>query len=66
MTLFRYDAKQRRLWIAQQRIHHGPIGCFLAAALAWKHPRWAILAACWGITDVRDIKIWFKLGSQVC
>lgn len=64
MTLLRYDAKRRRLWIAQQRIHHGPIGCLLAALLVKRHPLWALLCACWGVSDWHDLRMWFRLGSQ--
>jgi hypothetical protein len=64
MDLFRYDAKQRRLWIAQQRIHHGVVGTTLAAFLCRWHPRLAIIAVLWALTDVHDLNSWFVLGSQ--
>lgn len=52
-----------RLWVAGQRIHHGAVGCLLAAALRRK--RTALLVAAALILDDRhDWKRWFAPGSQ--
>jgi hypothetical protein len=64
MTLLHYDSKRRRLWIWRQRIHHGPVGCLLAAALVMWHPRWALACALWGLSDIHDLNVWFVLGEQ--
>lgn len=63
-ALLRYDSKKRRVWIWHQRIHHGPVGCLLAIALAKWHPRWAVLCALWGLSDIHDWHVWFVVGGQ--
>lgn len=65
MTLLRYDSKQRKLWVWRQRIHHGPVGLLMAAALVRWHRRWAVACVLWGLTDIRDAGVWFVLGDQL-
>ena len=61
MSLVRYDTNQQKLWIARQRIHHGAVGCVLAATLMKRFPRFAFIAMCWGVTDIRDYRYWFQI-----
>jgi hypothetical protein len=49
----RYDPVQRRLWIGEQRLHHGLTGLMLAAAGL------ALM-----VHDWRDRSHWFEAGSQ--
>ena len=48
-----YDAVRRRVWIRDQRLHHGLVGSFLAAA-------GVVLMA----HDWRDRSAWFERGRQ--
>jgi hypothetical protein len=52
-----------RLWIAGQRIHHGAVGCLLAAALR-RHRRLVVLAGVLIVDDWHDWRRWFAPGSQ--
>ena len=51
--VIRYDAKQRRLWVLGQRVHHGTTGIVLAAVGA------ALVAHDW-----KDRPVWFQRGQQ--
>ena len=52
--LVRYDPLRRRMWIVNQRLHHGLTGAMLAAA------GMALMAHDW-----RDRSRWLKRGPQV-
>jgi hypothetical protein len=52
--LVRYDPKLRRVWIHNQRLHHGLTGLMLAAVGT------ALMAHDW-----RDRPHWFERGPQV-
>jgi hypothetical protein len=44
-----------RVYVASYRLHHGPAGAILAAALAASgRRRWSYLALAWAATDWRD------------
>ena len=49
--VFRYDRDRRRVWIARQRVHHGPVG--LIAVL---------LGIALVLHDWKDRTIWFVRG----
>ena len=51
--LIRYDAERRRVWIVNQRLHHGLTGAMLAAAGA------ALMAHDW-----HDRGHWLERGPQ--
>jgi hypothetical protein len=51
--IVRYDPVARRLWIGEQRLHHGLTGVMLAAAGL------ALMAHDW-----RDRSFWFSRGPQ--
>ena len=53
MSIVRYDADRRRLWLAGQRCHHGATGALLAAF-------GLVLMA----HDWKDRTIWFERGRQ--
>lgn len=48
-----YDAARKRVWIREQRVHHGMVGTLLAAA-------GVILMA----HDWQDRGVWFQRGRQ--
>jgi hypothetical protein len=48
-----------RVWILGQRVHHGATGCVLAAVLARRHRRLALLAAVAVMHDRHDWRVWF-------
>ncbi len=52
--LVRYDPLRRRMWIVNQRLHHGLTGAMLAAA------GMALMAHDW-----RDRSRWLERGPQV-
>ena len=52
-SLLRYDAHQRRLWIAGQRVHHGLTGVLLLAA-----------GTALVLHDWKDRSLWFQLGPD--
>ena len=52
--LIRYDPLKRRVWIVNQRLHHGLTGAMLAAA------GMALM-----VHDWRDRTRWLKRGPQV-
>lgn len=51
--LLHFDRERRRLWIANQRIHHGMTGALLAAA-----------GALLMLHDRKDHSLWFQRGPQ--
>jgi hypothetical protein len=51
--LIRYDPHNRRVWIVNQRVHHGLVGATLTAA------GMALMAHDW-----RDHSHWLKRGPQ--
>ena len=51
--LVSYDAAKRRVWVGQQRLHHGLTGAFLAGAGL------ALM-----LHDWRDRSVWFARGPQ--
>jgi hypothetical protein len=51
--LIRYDAEKRRVWIVNQRLHHGLTGAMLATAGA------ALMAHDW-----HDRNRWLERGPQ--
>ncbi len=72
--LVRYDALRRRVWVRNQRLHHGAPGAIAAglgiAGLAVRRfsPRggleWALLGSILMAHDWHDRSVWFKRGSQ--
>jgi hypothetical protein len=74
MTVLRYDARRRRLWIAGQRCHHGATGALVTgvaatALLATRThlPGLAALVAAGGalmVHDWHDRAVWFQPGRQ--
>ena len=77
--LFKYDALQRRLWIAGQRCHHGATGSLLAllscagllagqAKPAPAPPKSLVALALAGgalmAHDWKDHSVWFSRGSD--
>lgn len=72
--LVSYDATRRRLWIGDQRLHHGLTGFLLAgfgvAGLAARRltPRggveWALFGSVLMAHDWRDRSRWFERGAQ--
>ena len=52
--LVRYDPRKRRMWIVNQRLHHGLTGAMLAAA-------GMVLM----VHDWRDRSRWLERGPQV-
>jgi hypothetical protein len=53
MKVLRYDRKLKRMWIAEQRVHHGVTGVMLATL-------GGILIA----HDWKDRAHWFRRGCQ--
>lgn len=51
--LIKYDSARRRVWLGEQRLHHGLAGTFLAAA-------GLVLMA----HDWHDRNSWFERGPQ--
>ena len=51
--LIRYDPRQRRVWIANQRLHHGLAGAMLAA-----------LGTALIVHDWHDRSHWLERGPQ--
>lgn len=72
--LVRYDALRRRVWVRNQRLHHGAPGVLAAglglAGLAARRftPRggleWALLGSVLMAHDWHDRSVWFQRGSQ--
>jgi hypothetical protein len=72
--LVRYDALRRRVWVRDQRLHHGAPGAIAAglgiAGLAARRftPRggleWALLGSVLMAHDWHDRSVWFQRGSQ--
>lgn len=72
--LVRYDAGRRRVWVHNQRLHHGAPGAVAAglgiAGLAARRftPRggleWALLGSVLMAHDWHDRSVWFQRGSQ--
>lgn len=59
MKIVTYDRNAQRVWICNQRIHHGACGCALIAlAIRWRAclPIGLLLA----LHDWHDWKVWFK------
>jgi len=52
--LIRYDPRLRRVWIANQRLHHGLAGAMLAA-----------LGTALIVHDWHDRTVWLKRGPQL-
>lgn len=53
MFNLRYDRKKQRVWLANQRVHHGALGAWLVSA------GFALM-----YHDKSDWRFWFKLGPQ--
>jgi hypothetical protein len=49
-----------RVWIGEQRVHHGATGCVLAA-FAVKRPLLGLVAAALILHDRADWRVWFSL-----
>jgi hypothetical protein len=71
MSLIRYDARRKRLWIRGQRCHHGATGALLAGAgtlgvVALRVPALTAMVAAGGALmahDWRDRGVWFSRGA---
>jgi hypothetical protein len=71
MSLVRYDARRKRLWIRGQRCHHGATGALLAGAgtlgvVALRVPALTAMVAAGGLLmahDWHDRAMWFKPGA---
>jgi hypothetical protein len=72
--LIRYDRGRRRVWLANQRLHHGLTGALLAtggmAGIAAKRltrrggVEWAVLGMALMAHDWHDRGHWFERGDQ--
>ena len=72
--LVRYDALRRRVWVRNQRLHHGAPGAIAAwsgiAGLAAHRftakggLEWALLGTVLMAHDWHDRTVWFARGSQ--
>lgn len=67
MMIIHFDQANQRLWIANQRVHHGPLGLGSALLLALDKrlplpERIGIVTLLfgWGLSDLGDYKTWFK------
>jgi hypothetical protein len=71
MSLIRYDARRRRLWIRGHRCHHGATGALLAGAgtlgvVALRVPALTAMVAAGGALmahDWHDRGVWFSRGA---
>jgi hypothetical protein len=72
-TPVRVDWRRSRVWVLDQRIHHGPLAIpigtiVLAWALRARHSPAAALGAAiatWGLADLHDVSVWFVRGPQI-
>lgn len=72
--LVRYDAERRRVWVGEQRLHHGLTGALLAglgmAGLAVNRltarggVEWALIGSVLMAHDWNDRSRWFQRGAQ--
>ncbi len=72
--LVRYDAALQRVWIREQRLHHGAPGALLAGlglsgVAAQRLTRrggleWALLGSALMAHDWHDRSLWFRPGAQ--
>jgi hypothetical protein len=70
----RYDAERRRVWVGEQRLHHGFTGALLAglgmAGLAAHRlttrggVEWALIGSLLMAHDWHDRSLWFRRGAQ--
>ena len=72
VALIHYDGARRRVWIGEQRCHHGATGAVLAGAgvvglIALRTPALSAIVAAGGLLmvhDWHDRAVWFSRGWQ--